>query len=43
MLESFQQTVKDIKAKKDKGKKQASSDKPQMVGSSGYQTPDKKK
>jgi pilus assembly protein CpaC len=43
MLESFQQTVKDIKAKKDKGKKQPSSDKPQMVGSSGYQTPDKKK
>ncbi len=43
MLESFQQTVKEIKARKEKGKSKSSSDKPQTVGNSGYQEPEKKK
>jgi hypothetical protein len=44
MLESFQATSRQVQALKDakkKGKKAA--DKPQTVGSSGYQEPEKKK
>jgi pilus assembly protein CpaC len=44
MLESFQATSREIKALKDaKGKGKKPSGKPQTVGSSGYQEPDKKK
>ncbi|MBM3759305.1 MAG: type II and III secretion system protein [Acidobacteria bacterium] len=44
MLESFQASSREIKALKDaKGKGKKASGKPQTVGSSGYQEPDKKK
>lgn len=44
MLESFQASSREIKALKDaKGKSKKASGKPQTVGSSGYQEPDKKK
>jgi pilus assembly protein CpaC len=44
MLESFQASSREIKALKDaKGKGKKSSGKPQTVGSSGYQEPEKKK
>lgn len=44
MLESFQATSREVKALKDaKGKGKKAPGKPQTVGSSGYQEPDKKK